>query len=628
MSRRRISLKADYPVEAGSYVQRTPPSRVPPEVPAWIRQEQAAGYLEILRLERVKAKTKHRLSVQREAYRARKEYYGPKYGTMFVPEFEAHVKGWEQQQYRAFDVGFEAWKVEQIAGFNVAAQAAIPKFERTMIPAGFFEGNVIPAELRGMVAFTAERDPTAISKSFYTDIGFPQYAGKYDPFLTPEGYKVSGIEKTGKGLQITFESAAPEPAKGIAETIMSWKLPSISIPSIIPEDIGKGIVAFLSLGHVEPYPWQKEPSGLKAPAGLVAAIERPVYTVGRLLGYETPHPPPTFTGGLIGKGIEAGFGISSTELEKTMAYGTEYAAGTVAGDIFISWVIGKGIEKSPLGPPLAKLEMGIMSKIREPIIGTRLDKFLLKHSKYWATLQEYKAGTVVFGATPKKWSPFRYRGKTITPMSVTLKKAISDTSGSVLLPQLFTTPKILFTPSKTVSPFSLFSQTLGVTITLGAGLLTTPISDVSLTAAPISTPVIRTKTMQALKPKHLTRKKISSFPVLTTHQTEKPGLFELSKISIASITGQPQKHLQTLWQPQKQTSIVTQAQLQKQLQKQVQALSTLTRPSKPSFQFEYPQRKRKKLPSRKKGKTGRYKREYPLMTPSEMLKKMIGKTKF
>lgn len=48
------------------------------------------------------------------------------------------------------------------------------------------------------------------SIQFYKQIGYPEYAGKYEPFTIPEGYKVGMITKTEKDLQVSFESTKPK----------------------------------------------------------------------------------------------------------------------------------------------------------------------------------------------------------------------------------------------------------------------------------------------------------------------------------------------------------------------------------------------------------------------------------
>lgn len=183
------------------------------------------------------------------------------------------------------------------------------------------------------------------SISFYTRIGYAQYAGEYAPFTIPEGYKVEAITKTPMGLEVTFK--APEQPKGVAETILSWKFPFYTGPSLM-DIIGRPetkklpqtatTTEFGKIIGITVHP-------LSGFAGLIASVESPVYTLGRLAGLPTPRPPPTFSGGLIGKGLQAGLGWESTELERTMSYGPQYAAGTIFGDIFVSYLTGKGVSK-------------------------------------------------------------------------------------------------------------------------------------------------------------------------------------------------------------------------------------------------------------------------------------------
>ena len=50
VSHRRITLKADYPVKAGTYEQKVPPKRKDRVTPAWAIQEEAARHQEMIRL--------------------------------------------------------------------------------------------------------------------------------------------------------------------------------------------------------------------------------------------------------------------------------------------------------------------------------------------------------------------------------------------------------------------------------------------------------------------------------------------------------------------------------------------------------------------------------------------------
>jgi len=70
-------------------------------------------------------------------------------------------------------------------------------------------------------------------------------------------------------------------------------------------------------------------------AGLIASGESIGYPIFNLMGVRTPRPGPTVTGGLIGKIW------GSQELEESMQKGPFYSAGTIAGDIMLSWAIGE-----------------------------------------------------------------------------------------------------------------------------------------------------------------------------------------------------------------------------------------------------------------------------------------------
>lgn len=213
------------------------------------------------------------------------------------------------------------------------------------------------------------------SVSFYMNLGYPDYAGKYDVFAIPEGSRVTGIKETtvstlpkgfigppGPGettsiLQVSFTSDVlekqleqqPAPAmvlKGAESLLHPLKLPVPTLPQIsqnipIPE---KGIAETLmeftivpllqrvglpaplnvsrSLVKAEP----REVKPLASIAGLIAPGEVLIYSVGKLAGYKTPELPPT---------------LLSFQAEKALSYGPEYAAGTLLGDILLGYGIVK-----------------------------------------------------------------------------------------------------------------------------------------------------------------------------------------------------------------------------------------------------------------------------------------------
>lgn len=57
-------------------------------------------------------------------------------------------------------------------------------------------------------AYTQARSESA-SRKFYSELGYPQFGGKYQPFTVPKDAKIKGITETGEGLNITFESLTP-----------------------------------------------------------------------------------------------------------------------------------------------------------------------------------------------------------------------------------------------------------------------------------------------------------------------------------------------------------------------------------------------------------------------------------
>jgi len=341
------------------------------------------------------------------------------------------------------------------------------------------------------------------------------------------GFELVEKKPTETGFEYTF---APKEEIGVAESLLGIHVPTL------PEILGYSVPTppeLLGFGRMEP-----EHYNIMEPlAGFIAAFEQPIYTVGRMAGFETPRLPP---------GLVSGYSL------KHPAYGV----GVFTGQATQAYLIGKGIEKSPLGPPLAKAEMKVMSKIRGPIIGTKLDKFLLKHSKYWATLQEFKAGKVVFGAKPPKWTPRVYHGKPTTPMSVTLKKAISDTSGSVLLPKLFTAPKRLFTPAETTLPFSFFPGVLGVSTVLGGEKI------LQMETMPRPKLIKIEQMLELPKVKTLERQKPITFGFPITRITQRQELFTIS----TSLTESVESVIPMLKQEQKVAQAVSLKQVQKQTQ--------------------------------------------------------------
>jgi len=130
------------------------------------------------------------------------------------------------------------------------------------------------------------------SKKFYGEIGYPQFGGKYAPFSIPMSHGIKSIVETPLGLQVEFaapytvsmEKKEQAPPKSFTQTFL--EMPSLRD------------VFFPELKHTpDMWKYQKEIG-----ASVPASIEAPLYSVGSLLGFQTPEIPKTGLGETI-KGI-------------------------------------------------------------------------------------------------------------------------------------------------------------------------------------------------------------------------------------------------------------------------------------------------------------------------------------
>ena len=153
--------------------------------------------------------------------------------------------------------------------------------------------------------------------------------------------------------------------KGLAERMMEIKIPSLNLGGklsdvlgLSPKAVGKLVLS--PEGFKVP---KTEFAPLAAPAGMVASVESLVYSVGQLAGIKTPRIPPTVTGGLVGSGFESIMGgrlAASPELQQIVGMESAYGAGTLLGEVLLSYGIGKAAQKIVI----------------EPLSGTRLGKYV------------------------------------------------------------------------------------------------------------------------------------------------------------------------------------------------------------------------------------------------------------
>jgi len=248
------------------------------------------------------------------------------------------------------------------------------------------------------------------------------------------------VKKTGEGYEFSVKPV--EEPKGIAETLMDIHVPTL--PHILgyyvptpPELVG--------LGRMEPRDYT-----MTAPlAGFVGSFETPIYSVSRLMGAETPRPPPSLLS-------EYSFGHPA------------YGLGTFVGEMFQAYLMGKAITASPLGKPIAKIETKIARTLTEPLVGTRLDPYLYGKSGYWRMLHGTQAPQIVSFPTPEvtslksleaqeaAWQLMltprtsgvtvakeagtrtvyqMFRGLSYTPMAITLAKATAMENDLLSAPQ-------------------------------------------------------------------------------------------------------------------------------------------------------------------------------------------------
>lgn len=208
------------------------------------------------------------------------------------------------------------------------------------------------------------------SERFYKRIGYPQYAGIYPYFTIPTGYKVSGIEKTGEGLQVSFERVQ---RKGVAQTIYEFVLP--------------GQVEYEKYQHVlGRVGFEEKVAPSKLAGSFVAPFEATFYAVGGLVGgvkktvetgkpqlasgwewagLETPVIPATISGGLMSSGIESvlkGKPVASEELKEFRALTHEEKMAGLLGEITLAWMTGKAVQRVIVKPVQVKSQSWLTSK--------------------------------------------------------------------------------------------------------------------------------------------------------------------------------------------------------------------------------------------------------------------------
>jgi hypothetical protein len=450
-----------------------------------------------------------------------------------------------------------------------------------------------------------------VSRIFYRFHGSPEYGREYAPFKVPEGYRVEHIEETPKGLEVTF-APRKEPQKGIAETLVSYK----TTPMVDVRQYSSGYwLAGMKPQEVHPF------AGI---AGVIAPTEALVYSIGRLAGFETPEIPKTWT----------------------MEYGSEYAAGVLSGEILLSIGISKALAATPLGKAIGKLETRAIQKITRPLIGTRLDEWLYVRSGYWRALHPISEQIVA-----TKGTPLISEGKFLYPswgtreaaeMGWMLEIAPKTSALSIGKPIIETIPKAyqhLIFRAGAISVGYLPQELSFIKSEKGEAILgklvstpkqipylTEPLLHAT-TSTPFLTSLLATfgvsyysRQRQYGKVTPITMPKIESAQRLKSYTSTASAIKEKlvpKQIGILKATTK-----------QKIAPIQKTSQMVRQMQKTTQTMmppTTITRTStiKPFFDIEPRKHKRRKTDFAT-GLIGRYKRQYPIATPQQALKMMMG----
>lgn len=468
--------------------------------------------------------------------------------------------------------------------------------------------------------------------TFYLDIGYPQYQDKYEPFDLPKGMMVDTIKETKEGLDITLK---PMPRtevdnRSIAERMMDVKF-EIPEGGYVGQFLPRNKLVY-PLGSFRP---ETTVRPLAFAAGFVASGENLAYSLAQLRGMETPSIPSTFISDTIG--LATGTSQLSRNVER---YGRgnlqDYYLGSGLGDILISYGIGKVISKAvvkPLSETSLGKEIGYQFKVHAPKPLLRL-AYGKAGAEYIVAERQtfFKTQTLIMGAEgqvlhipdtmdknylrdlftteggggAEDFPLLKTRGKSITPMSKTLSKALGQTDTALRQSNLVTLVPIPRTIATNVPITAIEFGVTPISESMEMGIGTATKLGLTTRMQTQST-ITRMKTRAETIPSRLTRmKQRSSFFNIPQLKANARAFQELEVEPISLQRGQVRQ---------------AQAQMIAQPLRTIQKLQLRSRP----FSDEFPLRKRKrKMKGDKYAFIGRYRRQYPLATPEDIRKMMIG----
>ncbi len=258
----------------------------------------------------------------------------------------------------------------------------------------------------------AYKKQVAESTKFYKSIGYEKYAGQYEPFTIPEGYKITSIEETPAGLSVSMQQIEP------AQETVVWtrKETTPSVPQATPEGYQKagGKAKLPSLFFSPTTSIQQSPLG-KAVRDVAEGIKKKALD---------PRTDPASWEVMYFKTIfEAAEGVEEFKARETAKFERDP----------LGYSAGKGLEVLGLvalaiNPPAALVSAGIGLGVQQAITGVTEKRFLTTEEAVSSGVQSAGFGLVSAGAF-KAVSLVPQVGKTIVSHGVG-RAAISSGLGA------------------------------------------------------------------------------------------------------------------------------------------------------------------------------------------------------
>jgi hypothetical protein len=453
---------------------------------------------------------------------------------------------------------------------------------------------------------------------FWHDVGFSQYALKYEPFEVPSGYKVSKVKETSAGLEVTFEGAATKAVSSVP-TLEQIRDPRWLLHRADPiYQAGQALRQQTILLTKQ----------LTGEYSLTSALERaastqystdPVTSMMQQLNVVPSRAKALEKiAGLVST-VESYYNPYAPNIVETFRKGPDFIFGRLAGEILTGLAIGEALK-----PVTTDISKGI-SKLWK---GSRVESWLIEHSERYAgrAARGISYGIVdvpdVNVAKPVSYAGLEAEQAALSfgevPHTALLDPLLATPEELPVSERLFVRPQLPYLPLlSTVTGESSFLPAI-----VGTALA------ISLDVRPRSRVTSQTEIGLATT----ARLEKATSPIITAEQrperlTKATARSYVSMVPLFSVTGRS-ANAQISRSMSRLSSGQSVEQAQKTLQKQVseQLQLTQTRALKtPRIQDPFAEPTKK---GRKRRKTkfesilvGRYPRQYPVATPKYLLEK-------